>query len=218
MDLSEFDVKLAKALTRRRIEQADRRRDFMQWTDAQRDEEVAAAWADLEAAHPNTPREDAIPEPKSLERQQIEKIGFWIWDMFHARHGGEFDPSATDSPAIKMTMAVADRTWAIAQQRASRDNNEVARVFDYLNKLARAEDWMWIDNLLEGLDLTVLSDDEMVAYARCSWPMRDRLEVYGEFLVRCRAAITRRGGDLALLHGLEAAPKSTNTATPDVES
>lgn len=211
MDLKEFDIKLAKALTRRRIERANRRRDFMQWTDAQRDEEVAAAWAELEAAYPSVPRDDdeVLPEPKTLEQEQIERIGFWIWDMFHARHGGEFDPVANDSPAIKMTMVLADRAWAIAQQKGPRDMDEIGRIFDYLNRLAHAKDWMWIDALLEDLNVTTLSDDEIVAYARTCWAMRDKLEVYDAFVRRCRAAIIRRGGNLNQLAGLEVGENSS---------
>lgn len=156
--------------------------------------------------------EDAFPQDETWERPkpaeltheqaQIEKIAASIWGMFHARHGGEFAPSG--SIAADMTMAAADRAWAIAQAPEPMSLSLMSALMGDLDEHAHAGRWDYLSEVYASLNPTRMSSEEMVVYLRTLYTARDKITSYRDLLARCRKALERRGdGHEASLRGLD---------------
>lgn len=171
-----------------------------------RDHEVKAQYRELwEAYETAFPPEAgwARPKPEVLDREQeqIERIGFTIWEMFHARHGGEFSP--TGSIAADMTMQAADRAWAIAQEPVKMTLPLMSALMGDLDEHAHAGRWEYLSEVYAALEPTRMSTEEIVVYLRHLYAARDKITSYRDFLNRSQTALARRGERSTVLRGLD---------------
>ncbi|USN14628.1 hypothetical protein DOMOVOI_01540 [Brevundimonas phage vB_BpoS-Domovoi] len=194
----------ARAVTEYRAETAARRRrlGYLSHDDARR--EAAEAWTDFEKAYPQGPDWVRPPEPQlTHEQAQIEQIGRAIWDIFHVRHGGEYDPSG-GTVACLHTQSAADRCWAIAQTPEPLSTSLMTALMRDLSDHAHAENWVYLSEVYAARDPTRMSNNEIVTYLRILYCARDKIAAYPDFLNRCRAAMARRGALSELtLRGLD---------------
>lgn len=173
-------------------------------TRAQANQEIERLWAAFAEAFP----QDAgwtryEPEPLTHEQAQIEQIAASIWDTFHARHGGEF--SSGGSIAADLTMALAERAWAIVKAPEPMTLTMMGVLRDDLNAHAHAGRWDVLSEAYGALEPTRMSEEEMVVYLRTLYMARDKITAYADLLARCRAALTRRGRNAdRVLAGLDA--------------
>lgn len=142
------------------------------------------------------------PRELTHEEAQIERIGAAIWEMFHERHGGEFDPSS-DSMANTMTMQAADRAWAIARESETPAQSLLVQLMSDINTRMLAGDWACLNEVCETRDPTRMSGSETMTYLRILYPVRDKLPAYGDFLARSKQAFARRGRPERVFRGLE---------------
>ncbi|USN15167.1 hypothetical protein KIKIMORA_00200 [Brevundimonas phage vB_BpoS-Kikimora] len=142
------------------------------------------------------------PRELTREEAQIERIGAAIWEMFHTRHGGEFDPSS-DSMANTMTMQVADRAWAIAQEPEAPSQALLVQLLSDINARMTGGDWTTLDEVCATRDPVRMSGSETMTYLRALYVVRDRLPAYGDFLARSKAAFKRRGRPDSVFRGLD---------------
>ncbi|UTC28056.1 hypothetical protein GURKE_00240 [Brevundimonas phage vB_BpoS-Gurke] len=184
------------------VEQAARRRRLGYITADYERSELKRLHAMILAAFP-----EEADAPRYVAREltrveaQIERIGAAVWEMFHARHGGEFDPSS-DSMANAMTMQAADRAWAIAQEPEAPSQALLVQLHSDINTRMVSNDWPFLDEVCATRDPVRMSGSETMTYLRALYVVRDRLPAYGDFLARSKAAFKRRGRPDSVFRGL----------------
>lgn len=200
-DMSEED---ARIITEYRAEVCARRGRLGYLPREAARREMIGAWVEFEAAFPQGPDWVRPPEPRlTHEQAQIEKIGKAIWDIFHVRHGGEYDPSS-DSRAATDVQAAADRCWAIAQAPESLPMSLMSALMADLDDHVHAGRWEYLSEVYAAKDPTRMSDEEIVVYLRTLYCARDKIAAYDTLLARAKAAMDRRGSRAELtLRGLD---------------
>lgn len=173
-------------------------------TRAQANQEIDRVWAAFTTAFPQAAGWTRYePAPLTHEQAQIEQIAASIWDTFHARHGGEF--SSGGSIAADLTMALAERAWAIVKAPEPMTPELMGFLVDDLTAHAHAGRWDVLSEAYGALEPTRMSEEEMVTYLRTLYTARAKITTYADLLARCRAALTRRGRNAdRVLAGLDA--------------
>ena len=192
LNFAEFEQVVALHVARDMVETNERRRRLGYIKDVAARQEFVRIWVAYEEAYPPAPGwVRPNPDEVTREQAQIEKIAASIWETFHARHGGEFAPSG--SIAATVTMALADRTWAIAQAPEPMTLPLMSALMEDLDAHARAGRWDYLSEVYGALNPTRMSVEEMVVYLRTLYAGRGRITTYRDLLARCKAALERRG-------------------------
>lgn len=71
----------------------------------------------------------------------------------------------------------------------------VDKIIDQVDGLAGKEQWGVLSCTLHRLPLRSMAMPEIIAYARCCWPYRDRLPYYDEYIMRIRRVLNQRDED-----------------------
>ena len=193
IDLDGMSEDDARLVTKYQVETISRRRRLGYVGGAAAHQLMQAAWEAFEQAYPQGPDWVRPPEPSvSHEEAQIEKIGRTIWDIFHVRHGGEYDPSS-NTIAASHTRSAADECWAIAQAPEPMTARLMVTLMGDLDIRARDGDWDYLSEVYASLNPTRMSTGEIVTYLRPLHCARDKITSYDAFLERSRVALDRRG-------------------------
>ena len=82
--------------------------------------------------------------------------------------------------------------------------SRISGIIDLTSRYAYAGDWQGFDDILVNVVLTHLYDTEIIAYARSTYPMREKLPSWGALVLRAKAEFEKRCPNEAdqLLQGL----------------
>jgi hypothetical protein len=136
-------------------------------------------------------------------RERRDHIAGLLWRGFgHDRHGGPFIAKEGAAIVVDMTLEAADRALAAALKPAEPGLNDLGFLFDDMNALMHDGKWDFLNEKIEALDPFLMSDAEIVCYARTPFTVRDRLPAWAGFIERARTAMGMRASDVHSLEGL----------------